>query len=69
LGQTKAANKPIPDVFYTDESIFPAGPYYNVRAGRARISEQEIVVGEGKLEKGGKPASTWVETTGSSRRS
>jgi len=51
LGQTKAADKPIPDVFYTDESIFPAGPYYNVRAGMARIGEQEILVGEGKQEK------------------
>jgi hypothetical protein len=51
MGQTKAADKPVPDVFYTDESIFPAGPYYNVRAGRTRISEQEIVVGEGKTEK------------------
>jgi hypothetical protein len=51
IGQTKAADKPVPDVYYTDESIFPAGPYYNVRAGRARLSEQEILVGEGKTEK------------------
>jgi hypothetical protein len=51
IGQTKAVDKPVPDVYYMDKSIFPAGPYYNVRAGRTRLSEQEIVVGEGKMEK------------------
>ena len=41
----KAADKPFPDIYSTDEYLFPAGPYYNVRAGRARLVDREIVVG------------------------
>ncbi len=39
--------------YSTDEYLFPAGPYYNVRAGRTRLGDREIVVGEMKEEEGG----------------
>jgi hypothetical protein len=47
----KAADKPYPDIYNTDEYLFPAGPYYNVRAGRTRLGDREMVVGEVKQEK------------------
>jgi hypothetical protein len=37
----KAADKPYPDIYNTDEYLFPAGPYYNVRAGRTRLGDRE----------------------------
>ncbi len=39
------------DVYELDEKIFPAGPYYNVKAARLAQAEEEIVVGEAAHEK------------------
>jgi hypothetical protein len=39
------------DVYELDERIFPAGPYYNVKAARLAQAVEEIVVGEAAHEK------------------
>ncbi len=39
------------DVYKLDEDMIRAGPYYNVRAARARAMEDEVVLGDGRKEK------------------
>jgi hypothetical protein len=39
------------DVYELDEDLIRAGPYYNVRAARARAMEDEVVLGDGRKEK------------------
>jgi len=39
------------DVYELDEDMIRAGPYYNVRAARARAMEDEVVLGDGRNEK------------------
>jgi hypothetical protein len=44
-----------PDVYVLDEDLIQAGPYYNVRAARALMMEDEILLGDGSgEEKGGR---------------
>jgi hypothetical protein len=40
------------DVYELDEDMIRAGPYYNVRAARARAMEDEVVLGDGRKVKG-----------------
>jgi hypothetical protein len=39
------------DVYELDEDMIRAGPYYNVRAARARAMEDEVLLGDGRKEK------------------
>jgi hypothetical protein len=39
------------DVYTLDDDMFPAGPYFNVRAAKAARAEEEIVVGEAAHDK------------------
>jgi hypothetical protein len=39
------------DVYTLDDEMFPAGPYFNVRAAKAAMAEEEIVVGQASHEK------------------
>jgi hypothetical protein len=39
------------DVYELDEDMIRAGPYYNVRAARARAMEDEVVLWDGRKEK------------------
>ncbi len=39
------------DVYELDEDMIRAGPYYNVRAARARAMEDEVVLGDRRKEK------------------
>ncbi len=41
----------IEDVYELDEDMIRAGPYYNVRAARARAMEDEVVLGDGRNKK------------------
>ncbi len=50
-GTEKGAETLQRDVFVLDDDLFPAGPYYNVRAARAAQAEEEIVVGKASHEK------------------
>ena len=56
------------DVYELDERLFPAGPYYNVKAARLAQAEEEIVVGRQHMRRGRRQASRWLGTRGSSRR-
>jgi hypothetical protein len=40
------------DVYELDEDMIRAGPYYNVRAARARAMEDEVMLGDGRKVKG-----------------
>jgi hypothetical protein len=44
-GGTATVKQIPPDVYTKDEFLIPAGPYYNVRAGRGMVIEDEIVMG------------------------
>jgi ribosomal protein L13E len=44
-GQAATVKHASPDVYTKDEHLIPAGPYYNVRAGRGMVMEEEIVMG------------------------
>jgi hypothetical protein len=40
-----------PDVYVLDEDLIQAGPYYNVRAARSLMMEDEILLGDGRVGK------------------
>jgi hypothetical protein len=44
-GESATVKHSPPDVYKKDEFLIPAGPYYNVRAGRGMAVEEELVLG------------------------
>ncbi len=39
------------DVYMLEEDMIRAGPYYNVRASRARALDDEVVLGDGRIQR------------------